>query len=80
MLSHANILANAEAVLELVPGYREDLYLSFLPLSHAFERTAGYYVPVMAGSAVAFALALAFLLFAVGLSYYLRHLNRFLGR
>ncbi len=31
-------------------------------------------------SAAAFALALAFLVFAVGLSYYLRHLNRFLGR
>jgi hypothetical protein len=30
--------------------------------------------------AVAFALALTFLVFAVGLSYYLRHLNRFLGR
>ena len=55
MLSHANILANAEAVLKLIPGYREDVYLSFLPLSHAFERTVGYYVPVMAGSAVAFA-------------------------
>jgi long-chain acyl-CoA synthetase len=55
MLSHANILANAEAVLKLIPGYREDVYLSFLPLSHAFERTVGYYVPVMAGSTVAFA-------------------------
>jgi long-chain acyl-CoA synthetase len=55
MLSHANILANAEAVLRFIPGYREDLYLSFLPLSHAFERTVGYYVPVMAGSTVAFA-------------------------
>jgi len=55
MLSHANLLANAEAVLELIPGYREDRFLSFLPLSHAFERTVGYYVPVMAGSTVAFA-------------------------
>jgi long-chain acyl-CoA synthetase len=55
MLSHANILANAEAVLKLIPGYREDLFLSFLPLSHAFERTVGYYVPMMAGSTVAFA-------------------------
>ena len=55
MLSHRNILSNAEAVLKLVPGYREDLYLSFLPLSHAFERTVGYYVPIMAGSTVAFA-------------------------
>lgn len=55
MLSHANILANAEAVLAKVPSYREDLYLSFLPLSHAFERTAGYYVAMMGGSTVAFA-------------------------
>lgn len=55
MLSHHNILSNAEAVLKLVPGYREDIYLSFLPLSHAFERTVGYYLPVMTGSTVAFA-------------------------
>ena len=55
MLSHANILANADSVLEAVPGYREDVYLSFLPLSHAFERTVGYYVPMMAGSTVAYA-------------------------
>ncbi len=55
MLSHHNILSNAEAVLKMVPGYREDLYLSFLPLSHTFERTVGYYLPIMAGSTVAFA-------------------------
>jgi long-chain acyl-CoA synthetase len=55
MLSHRNILSNAEAVLKQVPGYREDLYLSFLPLSHCFERTVGYYIPIMAGSTVAFA-------------------------
>ena len=55
MLSHANLLANAQAVLAAVAGYREDLYLSFLPLSHAFERTVGYYVPMMAGSTVAYA-------------------------
>jgi len=55
MLSHHNILSNAEAVLKLVPGYREDLYLSFLPLSHAFERTVGYYIPIVTGSTVAFA-------------------------
>ena len=55
MLSHRNILSNAQAVLKLVPGYREDLYLSFLPLSHSFERTVGYYLPIMTGSTVAFA-------------------------
>src|SRR3990172_5721573 len=39
MLSHRNILWNAEAVLKIVRGYREDFYLSFLPLSHAFARS-----------------------------------------
>ena len=55
MLSHSNILCNAQAVLKLVAAYREDLFLSFLPLSHAFERTVGYYLPIMTGSTVAFA-------------------------
>jgi long-chain acyl-CoA synthetase len=55
MLSHHNILSNAHAILQIVPGYREDVYLSFLPLSHAFERTVGYYLPMMAGSTVVFA-------------------------
>ncbi len=55
MLSHANILANVQAVLAQVSAYREDVFLSFLPLSHAFERTVGYYVPMMAGSCVAYA-------------------------
>jgi long-chain acyl-CoA synthetase len=58
MLTHRNILWNAEAVLKAIPGYREDVYLSFLPLSHAFERTVGYYVPIMAGSCVAHARSL----------------------
>jgi Long-chain acyl-CoA synthetases (AMP-forming) len=55
MLSHRNILSNVEASLALerfVPG---DLFLSFLPLSHMLERMAGYYLPMMAGSAVAYA-------------------------
>jgi long-chain acyl-CoA synthetase len=55
MLSHRNILSNADAVLRMVKGYREDVFLSFLPLSHTLERTVGYYVPVMIGAAVAFA-------------------------
>ena len=55
MLSHRNILANAEAVTRIVPTYREDVFLSFLPLSHSFERTTGYYLPIMTGSCVAYA-------------------------
>ncbi len=55
MLSHRNILANADSGLECVPMYREDVLLSFLPLSHTFERTVGYYAPMMTGATVAFA-------------------------
>lgn len=55
MLSHHNILWNAYGGLLSTPTYPEDLFLSFLPLSHAFERTVGYYLPMMAGATVAYA-------------------------
>jgi long-chain acyl-CoA synthetase len=54
MLSHANILENAFACLQREPIYPDDLFLSFLPLSHTFERTVGYYVPMMSGACVAY--------------------------
>src|SRR5271166_2090685 len=55
MLTHGNIVANVKAVLQRVEAVADDLFLSFLPLSHTFERTAGYYVPMAAGCSVAFA-------------------------
>jgi len=55
MLSHRNILSNAEAISGAVHVYREDVFLSFLPLSHMLERTAGYYYPILSGSEVVFA-------------------------
>jgi long-chain acyl-CoA synthetase len=55
MLSHRNILTNAEAVLQVVRPMPGDRFLSILPLAHAFERTVDYYVPMMAGLTVAFA-------------------------
>jgi len=55
MLSHANMLTNAHACLDTFTVHGDDLFLSFLPLSHTFERTLGYYLPVMTGSTVAFA-------------------------
>ena len=54
MLSHDNILQNAAAGLKRVTVYSDDQLLSFLPLSHMFERTAGYYISIMAGACVAF--------------------------
>jgi len=53
MLSHANILTDVHAGISRVPVYPDDLFLSFLPLSHTLERTAGYYVPIMSGASVA---------------------------
>ena len=55
MLSHHNILSNAYSCLQIVPVLPDDVLLSFLPLSHTFERTAGYYVPMMAGAEIAYA-------------------------
>lgn len=54
MLSHYNILWDAYQSLQVVPCRHEELFLSFLPLSHTLERTAGYYLPIMAGAAVAY--------------------------
>ena len=55
MLSHDNILQNCASGLSTMAIYPEDIFLSFLPLSHMLERTAGYYMPMMAGSTVVFA-------------------------
>ncbi len=55
MLTHSAILWNVEASSKLVPLLTSDVYLSILPLAHAFERTVGYYVPMMAGSRVVYA-------------------------
>ena len=55
MLSHRNLLSNAIGALQCFEVYTGDVFLSFLPLSHALERMAGYYVPVMAGASVAYA-------------------------
>lgn len=55
MLSHRNMLSNAQAGLAVYEVYPEDVFLSFLPLSHMFERTCGYYLNIISGSTVAFA-------------------------
>ncbi len=59
MLSHRNILSNAYASLCAVPAGPGDDFLSFLPLSHTLERTAGYYLPIISGATVTFARSVA---------------------
>jgi long-chain acyl-CoA synthetase len=55
MLSHYNMLSNAHAALGVFSMRLDDLMLSFLPLSHTFERTCGYYLQLMTGATVAYA-------------------------
>lgn len=55
MLSHHNILSNvASASSEVLTTGHDDMFLSFLPLSHTFERTCGYYLAIMTGSTNAY--------------------------
>ena len=55
MLTHKNFLSNAEAVNKVIPVKKEDIFLSFLPVSHVLERLAGYYVPLVFGATIAYA-------------------------
>ena len=55
MLSHYALLWNAQASATVIPPRRDDVFLSILPIAHAFERTVGYYLPMMGGSTIAYA-------------------------
>lgn len=55
MLSHHNMLSNAHAVLSIIDVFQTDVFISLLPLSHTLERTANYYMVIMAGATVAYA-------------------------
>ncbi len=55
MLTHANFLSNCRAVGQILPLGESDRTLSFLPLSHVFERMAGYYFVLSVGGQIAYA-------------------------
>jgi long-chain acyl-CoA synthetase len=55
ILSHENIISNVNAVLEVIPITKDDVFLSFLPLCHIFERMGGYYTAFAAGCTVYYA-------------------------
>ncbi|MBC8478422.1 long-chain fatty acid--CoA ligase, partial [bacterium] len=55
MLTHRNILSNIEDLAQVVSITHDDVLLSFLPLSHSYERTAGYYLPLYHGAKIAYA-------------------------
>ncbi len=54
VLTHRNLLANAAGAGRAVPVDATDCLLSFLPLSHTFERTTGYYAPMLHGAEIVY--------------------------
>mgnify|MGYP000912418125 CR=1 FL=1 len=55
MLSHANLCANAQSatgVMQLVPGW---VFLSVLPISHTYEFTVGFLLPLSKGCRIVYA-------------------------
>lgn len=55
VLSHDNILSNVKAALQCFPITKDDIFLSFLPLCHIFERMAGYYTAFSSGGTICYA-------------------------
>lgn len=61
MLTHRNVLANVKALMAQVKPVPSDVFLSGQPPACVLERTAGYYLPMAAGSCVAYARSAALL-------------------
>ncbi len=55
MLTHSNLVSNIISAATVISFDDTDLLLSFLPLSHSFERMAGYYTAMACGATVAYA-------------------------
>jgi long-chain acyl-CoA synthetase len=55
MLTHSNLVSNMVSAADVIPLGPEETMLSFLPLSHSFERMAGYYTALACGVTIAYA-------------------------
>jgi long-chain acyl-CoA synthetase len=57
MLSHGSILCNIKGAYKLLldVGLGDDRFLSFLPLSHSYEHTAGQFLPISIGAEIWYA-------------------------
>lgn len=54
MLTHRNVISNIQGVLKNLQPSGHETFLSFLPLSHTFERTTSYYLALGLGYTTAF--------------------------
>lgn len=52
MLSQRNIASNVASVTEIIPSGPDDRVVSFLPLSHMLEQTAGLFLPLSTGASI----------------------------
>jgi long-chain acyl-CoA synthetase len=59
MLSHRASLHVIETAVVDIPLYETDTFLSFLPMSHVYERIAGQHLPIRMGATIAYAKSLA---------------------
>ncbi|MDI6804830.1 MAG: long-chain fatty acid--CoA ligase [Bacteroidota bacterium] len=55
ILTHSNLVSNITTSASFMPIDDQDVFLSFLPLCHSFERMAGYYTAMSCGATVAYA-------------------------
>ena len=55
VLTHNNFMSNVGACQQIVDFTGDDVFLSFLPLSHVFERMGGHYLPLACGATIAYA-------------------------
>ncbi|MFH1690853.1 MAG: long-chain fatty acid--CoA ligase [Candidatus Eisenbacteria bacterium] len=55
VLTHANIVTNARALTDRYGICADDSTVSYLPLSHMFERTCGYYTFLFTGGTITYA-------------------------
>lgn len=55
VLSHRNLLSNVEGGIATLNVMDSDRLLSFLPLSHVLERSAGFYAPIYMGAGITYA-------------------------
>ncbi|MGB8182436.1 MAG: long-chain fatty acid--CoA ligase, partial [Stellaceae bacterium] len=57
MTTHGNVLANCRSAFALLEklGLGHEIFLSFLPLSHSYEHTAGMMFPISLGAEIYFA-------------------------
>ena len=54
MLTHRNVLSNAEAARQIFPIGPKQRLLSFIPLSHMFEQLAGFWTLLLTGASVVY--------------------------